>query len=570
MNGKYTIKDVLDHRSDAIKALCDRFVREPFDDPRYLDRLTEELDIIESKGFIRCFQQVTDIIEYTRSQGIPHVLRGSGACSLMCYLLGITSIDPVAENMVLARFMNSNREDQPDIDIDVPHWVRPKILEHLYQKWPGQVARISNDVKYREKTALRKVLKDHGVKGRIPKYFKVTDYFSDPAKVAKIEKEAEALVGTHRHWSLHCGGIIVYDDGIPEDIVLKGNQIALTKYDVDEKNLIKIDLLCNRGLSQLWDIDGRPLDEYPYEDDLVSDLLCRGDVIGLTQAESRTMRKAFIALQPRNYHDVALALALIRPAAADGGRKAAYFRSLKEDKKMRMLIYDDDALGFISETIGCSLDEADKYRRGFKKQDGRLMSIFFNRLSYARKHELRIRQLNDLNKYSFCKGHSLAYGQLVWALAYHKVHNPKRFWQATTKHCHSSYRPWVHRYEAQRAGVFIPTRHHNMTTTEQFLKQKWWADTDFLPGCTLTEDPDQPGIWMFRGLVANTRRLNRYGRSVKFVTIGTGPGEYIDLVAKGDTWEGNNTIVMGVGQMKVADGARFLEVVKMWPTWLAS
>ena len=166
----------------------------------------------------------------------------------MCYLLGITSIDPVAENMVLARFMNSNREDQPDIDIDVPHWVRPKILEHLYQKWPGQVARISNDVKYREKTALRKVLKDHGVKGRIPKYFKVTDYFSDPAKVAKIEKEAEALVGTHRHWSLHCGGIIVYDDGIPEDIVLKGNQIALTKYDVDEKNLIKIDLLCNLSL----------------------------------------------------------------------------------------------------------------------------------------------------------------------------------------------------------------------------------------------------------------------------------------------------------------------------------
>ena len=109
-----------------------------------------------------------------------------------------------------------------------------------------------------------------------------------------------------------------------------------------------------------------------------------------------------------------------------------------------------------------------------------------------------------------------------------------------------------------------------MTTTEQFLKQKWWADTDFLPGCTLTEDPDQPGIWMFRGLVANTRRLRRYGRSVKFVTIGTGPGEYIDLVAKGDTWEGNNTIVMGVGQMKVADGARFLEVVKMWPTWFAS
>ena len=567
MAGKYTIKDVLDHRSDRVKNLGARFVREPFDDPRYLDRLDEELDIIESKGFVRCFQQVTDIIEYTRSQGIIHVLRGSGACSLMCYLLGITSIDPVAENMVLARFMNSNREDQPDIDIDVPHWVRPQILEHLYQKWPGQVARISNNVKYREKTALRRVLKEHGVKGRIPKYFKVTDYFSDPAKVAQIESEAEALVGTHRHWSLHCGGIIVYEDGIPDDLVLSGNQIALTKDDVDEKNLIKIDLLCNRGLSQLWEIDPRPLDEYPYEDDLVSRLLCRGEVLGLTQAESRTMRKAFIALQPRNYHDVALALALIRPAAADGGRKAAYFRYLKKDKNMRIHIYDDDALGFISETIGCTLDEADKYRRAFKKQDGRLMSVFFNRLSSARKRELRVRQLNDLNKYSFCKGHSLAYGQLVWALAYHKVYNTKKFWHATVKHCNSSYRPWVHKHEAQRAGVFMPSKHHNLESKDQFLKQKWWTGTEFMEGCTLQEDDEQPGIWMFRGLVANTRRLHRYGRSVKFVTIGTGPGEYIDLVASSDVWEGNNTVVMGVGKMKTVDGSSFLDVIKMWPTW---
>ena len=128
---KYTIKDVVEWRSDKMKCLIARFIRDVPDEPRYLDRLSEELDIIEKKDFIKCFNQCADIIEYTRNNGIPHVLRGSGASSLVCYLLGITNINPVVENMALSRFMNNNREDQPDIDIDVPHWVRPKISPNL-------------------------------------------------------------------------------------------------------------------------------------------------------------------------------------------------------------------------------------------------------------------------------------------------------------------------------------------------------------------------------------------------------------------------------------------------------
>ena len=227
MSGKFTIKDVVENRTNDIKKLVARFIRDVPDTHDYLNRLNEELNIVERKDFVKCFNQVSDIVEYTRSRGIPHVLRGSGASSLLCYLLGITNIDPVSENMALARFMNYNREDQPDIDIDVPHWVRPEILDYLYQKWPGRVARISNDVKYREKTALRKTLKDHGVKGRIPKRFKVEDYFTDQQKIETIKQQAQSLIGQHRHWSLHCGGLIVYDDKIPQDLILQNNQIVL-------------------------------------------------------------------------------------------------------------------------------------------------------------------------------------------------------------------------------------------------------------------------------------------------------------------------------------------------------
>ena len=559
-------------RGKAVENLCKRFIRPLPDDERYLNRLVEELDIIEDKGFIRCFEQVTDIIEYTRGSKIPHVLRGSGACSLMCYLLGITSIDPVKEDMALARFMNSNREDQPDIDIDVPHWVRPQIFQYLTDRYPNAVARISNDVKYSEKTALRKVLKEHGVKGRIPRRFKVEDYFEDEAHINQIKSEAGELIGKHKHWSLHCGGLIVYEDGIPEDIVLKeyldgGTQINLTKYDVEEKNLIKIDLLGSRGLSQLWEIDDRPLDEYPYEDKKISEMLCRGEVLGLTQAESRTIRKALIAIQPKNYHDVALALALIRPAAADGGRKASYLRSLGEEEKVKMLIYDDDALGFIAESIGCSMDEADKYRRAFKKSNSKLINEFYARLTTSKKEELRTLQLNELNKYSFCKGHSLAYGQMVWALAYHKVYNNKKFWEATVKHCNSSYRKWVHKHEAQKAGVFIPTKKHYLTNTEQFLDKGWWSGKDFMPNCFLVKDDNEKNLWYFRGLIATTKRLRRFGTTVRLVTIGTGSGKYTDLVIKGNVWNGNYTIIEGMGSMKWADGTNYIEVSKMVPTW---
>ena len=565
MSSKFTVKDVVEDRSQSIKNLVARFIRDIPDTHEYLFRLQEELDIVEKKDFIKCFNQVTDIIDYTRSQGIPHVLRGSGASSLLCFLLGITNIDPVKEKMALARFMNNNREDQPDIDIDVPHWIRPQILQYLYDKWPGKVARISNDVKYREKTALRKILKDHGVKGRIPKRFKVEDYFARAEKVNQIKDEAAKLIGTHRHWSLHCGGIIVYDDAIPSDLILKDNQISLTKYDVDERNLIKIDLLCNRGLSQLWEIDSRPLSEYPENDVNVSELLCSGEVIGLTQAESRTMRKCFMALQPKNWHDVALALALIRPAAADGGRKAAYFRDLEDGKKKKMMIYDDDSIYFISESLGITMDQADAFRRGFKKRDEATINKFYRLLSKRRWKELQVRQLNDLNKYSFCKGHALAYGQLVWALAYHKCYNPEKFWRATLKHCNSSYRSWVHKREAQNNGVFLKNKDYLLSPSDQFLKNGWWSGQEFIKGCTL--EYAEEGRYIFRGVVANTRTIRRYGKSLKFVTIGYENEKYIDLVINGDVWQGNYKIVEGCGRLCKKNGAEYIEVEKMWKTW---
>ena len=194
-----SVLSCVDNYDERIRALCEHFVNEVKWNETYENRLCEEFDIIQQKNFIQCFEQVTYIVGYMRSQNIPHVLRGSGACSLVCYLLGITSIDPVKENMALARFMNFHRDDQPDIDLDVPHYYRDDILKHLYEKYPNRVARISNDVKYSEKTALREVMRKYGFRKQLPRNFKVEHYFLDPNDVAKIYAEADKLIGEHCH-----------------------------------------------------------------------------------------------------------------------------------------------------------------------------------------------------------------------------------------------------------------------------------------------------------------------------------------------------------------------------------
>ena len=220
--------------------------------------------------------------------------------------------------------------------------------------------------------------------------------------------------------------------------------------------------MCNRGLAQLRELDGdTKLCDYPIDDRETSELLCRGDVLGLTQAESRTMRKTILALQPKNMYEVALALALIRPAAADGGRKASYFREGKAK-----FIFDEDALSFISQSVGCTLSEADRYRRGFKNMNKKVMDEFKSKV----KNPSVFKELTHLRKYSFAKGHSIAYGQMVWALAYHKVRRPKEFWEATLKHNQSSYKKWVHRREALNNGVWLRSSYRIWVWREKVIK----------------------------------------------------------------------------------------------------
>ena len=478
--------------SDA-RLLISLFQRPIPQQEMYYKRLATEFRLIQKKQFTKVFIQVLDILAISTRLAIPHIIRGSAGSSLICYLLRITDIDPITESISLARFMHTQRVDLPDIDMDFPSNRRDEIYAEIFKIYGARVARISNHVKYSEKTALKQALRENGVRRMIPKDFDVMDYVPNIMVGAKVLKRAKELDGEFKHYSLHCGGIIIFDKPIPREYILEEhregnarmpqvawNQVNLNKDQVDDYMFIKIDILSNRGLSELWDIDTRPLEQYPW-DSTVYDSLARGGNIGIVYAESRAMRKALICLNPRDIQGIALALAIIRPVARE--HKSAYFKdyrdyqaiqhdynkSIAESKSHKPLecgmqlgdyiIYDDDAIQLIQRLLGCGEADADVYRKAFAKGKRWKMQEFLTKLKNKHpefseeKHALIYDQLCNLQAYSFCKSHAISYAKLVYALAYNRVYKPVEFWVSAINNCNSSYRRWVYYREAAALGI---------------------------------------------------------------------------------------------------------------------
>ena len=174
-------------QSEIIKS---KFKRKCPNHSEYKDRLERELRLIIEKKFVDYILKICEILDLIKS--VPHIIRGSSGSSLVCYLLGITDIDPVKERISFARFLNEYRNSMPDIDMDFPHNHRDKIFTKIFEKW-NNVVRISNHVLYGQKSAIRKALKDMDIKGRIPKSKCNLNYFSDKEKKKELIKKVDEL-----------------------------------------------------------------------------------------------------------------------------------------------------------------------------------------------------------------------------------------------------------------------------------------------------------------------------------------------------------------------------------------
>lgn len=544
--------------------LIKKFIRKIPDDKTYYERLNMEMKMIIGKNLGHNIILALDILEMTKD--IPHVTRGSCGSSLVCYLLGISHVDPVKYKISFARFLNEYRNNLPDIDFDFPHILRDEVFLKLQLKWPGMVARISNHVHYHEKSAIRQAMRNNGIKGFVGKY-EIGQKLMElsPQIRYKVEQEAKEMNNKFRCYSLHCGGIVFFGNGVPEELKIKNkentiSQVILNKEDVSRDKNFKIDILSSRALSQLYMVNKyAPIDFQANANDIeTAKLLTNGENIGITLAESPLMRKAMLKLKPKCIDDIAACLAIIRPTAKDA-RDALIPEQVDLENH---LVYDDDAIKIISKMLDCSEDEADMYRRAFAKGDTKKIEELKKSIPNNKNKKDILKILNNLRKYGFCKAHAYSYAQLVWQLAYHKAHNPVLFWKAALKNCESYYRKWVHIYEAKRVGVNIESiidekdisiyaearkkeqenRIYKQSINEEFKKalfeineRGYWDMTDgrFFPNCYYFMKDNKV---YFNGIIASSRVLSHdknYKTTSCVLFIGVSSGKYIEVILNG-------------------------------------
>jgi DNA polymerase-3 subunit alpha len=549
--------------NEQSKIITGKFIRKCPDNPEYKERLERELKLIIEKKFVDYILKICDILDLIKR--VPHIIRGSSGSSLTCYLLGITDIDPVKERISFARFLNEYRNSMPDIDMDFPHNRRDKIFTQIFEKWDN-VVRISNHVLYKQKSAVRQALKDMGISGRVSKTKCNLNYFSDPDKKKELGKRVNELKGQLKNYSLHCGGIIFYSD--PKQITkdkIKDRQVSWNKVDTERKGFFKIDILSNRGLSQLFGIDSKPLLDYDFTDSKTIELLQSGKNIGLTFAESPAMRKIMTTFKPKSVQDIAICLAAIRPGASKS--EADTIEDLNNN-----IVFDDDAIYYIKDLLKCDEDTADSIRRLYSKGDKVKIGQFELEL-FASNPNLDIDEISDklvnLRKYSFCKSHALSYAYLVWALAYQKAHNPQKFWQSTISNCSSMYRSWVHIREAILSGVEY-TGNKKLSNIGHFYKYGYWLGENFIdPDMYVDITNESKLTCVFRGLIACGRWYKRFNSKTKkydlvtFITIGYKNSIYIDLTVEGWKSIKEKNVCSGEGKLLLSNGYASIKVAKI-------
>ncbi|HYG70548.1 MAG TPA: error-prone DNA polymerase, partial [Anaeromyxobacteraceae bacterium] len=385
-------------------------------------QLAKELDLVESLGYASYFLTVWDIVRFARSRGILCQGRGSAANSAICFVLGITAIDPVRMGLLFERFISAERGEPPDIDVDFEHERREEVLQYVYERYGRDHAGMVNEViTYRGKSAIRDVGKALGLSlAQVDRLAKLLGTYDDlsavgPEIVAQAGLDAalsqrvrqtlelaRELQGFPRHLSIHVGGFVVTRRPLVETVpvepaAMPGRTVVQwDKDDLAELDLLKVDLLAlgmltalSRALAQLASSRPAPalptpvphpdsLATIPAEDPAVYDMLCQADSIGVFQIESRAQMSLAPRLKPRCFYDLVISVAIIRPGPIQGGMVHPYLRRRDGLEKVRypyaplepvlaktlgVPLFQEQAMRLAVVAAGFTPGEADELRR---------------------------------------------------------------------------------------------------------------------------------------------------------------------------------------------------------------
>ena len=475
-------------RELAHKGLTERLEIFPLYKPRedYFKRLDFELGIITNMGFEGYFLIVSDFMKWTRSQGIPVGVRGSGATSIVAWALDITSLDPLRFNLVFERFLNPERVSMPDFDIDFCQDRRGEVIRYVQEKYG--VDRVAQIITFGT-LAARACLRDVGrvmqmgfnnvsrISNLVPNQPgkpvtlrqaingdpKIREMIREDEQVARLFEIAESLEGLYRNASTHAAGLVIGDRPLPDLAPLYRDQKAdlpATQFDykdAESVGLVKFDFLGLKTLTVIAETEKlleargihiRTGEETEFKDELTYRMLSKGDTVGVFQLESQGMRDLIRRLKPDRIEDIIALVALYRPgpmesipryiACKNGREEVTYTHPSLEpilSDTYGVMTYQEDVMMIARELAGYSLGDADLLRRAMGKKDkdemarqrARFIAGAGERGIPAGTAEDIFDQADKFAGYGFNKGHAAAYAQVAYQTAYLKANYPADF-----------------------------------------------------------------------------------------------------------------------------------------------
>ncbi|MDX9953945.1 MAG: DNA polymerase III subunit alpha [Anaerolineae bacterium] len=514
-------------------------------------RLEHEIEVICRHGYAPLFLVVADIVRYAREQEIPVSTRGSVANSLVAYCLGITTVDPMAHDLLFERFLSPARRDPPDIDLDFCSRRRDEVLDYVRHTYGAEhVALVGALNTLQLRSAAREVIKAHGLDESVLKRLlaalprhshrrwmqdqrpaeEIVAAIEDP-HLREVARDAYSITGFPDHLSVHAGGIVVTPGPLTDYLPLQWSPkgFLVTQFDhtdVEAVGVAKMDLLGVRALTVLADAvelvrrDCDPafrLVEIPLDDPTTAAMLARGDTIGVFQCDSEGARRTLCKLRAKTIADLAIANAFFKPGPATGGMADAFVRRYRGQERVTylhpalasilgptkgVLIFQEQILRVATEIAGLSWAQADHLRRGMSKMNPEAMvqmAAEFEAGCQRRPPEgpgLTAEQARRLWQqvevfagYGFNQGHATAYADVSYRSAYLKAHWAPAFFCARLQDWGGYHHPAVYMAEAVRWGIAVRPPHLNVSARRPVLL---WEGL-------------QPVIWLGLHLISDLR-----------------------------------------------------------------
>ncbi|MEI7297037.1 error-prone DNA polymerase [Paraburkholderia tropica] len=524
-------------------------------------QIEHELTLIADLRYEPYFLTVYDIVRFARNEGILCQGRGSAANSAVCYALGVTEVDPARSSMLFERFISKERGEPPDIDVDFEHQRREEVVQYIYRKYGRERAALTAAVTtYRPRSALRESGKALGVDPAIVDRVAKAHHWFDSSRdllerftEAGLDPEAPLIVqwanfaalllGFPRHLSQHSGGFVISRGKLSRLVPIENaamvdrSIIQWDKDDIEALGLLKIDVLAlgmlsavRRALDLISDKRGEvfELQDIPAEDSATYEMICRADTVGVFQIESRAQMSMLPRLQPRQFYDLVIEVAIVRPGPVQGGMVHPYLRRRQglepvtfpspevEQALARTLgvpIFQEQVMQVAMLAAGFTAGEADQLRRAmaaWRRKGG--LGVYYDRIvngmlerGYSRDFAEQIfAQIQGFGEYGFPESHAASFALMVYASAWLKCHEPTVFACALLN--------------SQPMGFYSPSqlvqdaKRHGVRVLPVDVTISNWDSS--IEGPT-THDPLRLGMSLVRGLKAESAGRIEMARAVR-------------------------------------------------------